>query len=139
MPTIDHSDYLDIRDLSQLAADCGDILEDEDSDEDEVTEAKETLVKLAAFAADRGHACNEEDAAEIEGALDSIGYNEPTLIADSYFEESCKELVTDCGYLPKDLPAFIESNIDWSGVADDLKADYTEVTLDGETYWHRDS
>lgn len=139
MPTIDHSDYLDIRDLSELAVTCGEILNEEGPDEDEVTEAKETLAKLAAFANERGYGADETDAVSVEGALDSVGYNEPTLIADSYFTESVKELVTDCGYLPIDLPSFIGNNINWDGVADDLKADYSEVTLDGETYWHRDS
>lgn len=139
MPTIDHSDYLDIRELSELAVACGEILNEEEPDEDEVTEAKETLVKLAAFANECGYGADETDADSVEGALDSVGYNEPTLIADSYFTDYCKELVTDCGYLPRDLPGFIENNINWDGVADDLKADYSEVTLDGENYWHRDS
>ena len=59
------------------------------------------------------------------------------LIRDSYFIEYCRELLSDIGDLPADLPGYIENNIDWDGVADDLKIDYTEVDFDGITYWIR--
>jgi hypothetical protein len=60
-----------------------------------------------------------------------------TLINESYFTEYSKELLNDCGDLPKDLPWYIESNIDWDGVAQDLKVDYSEVTYNEETYYYR--
>jgi hypothetical protein len=60
-----------------------------------------------------------------------------TLINESYFTEYSKELLNDCGDLPKDLPWYIESNIDWDGVAQDLKVDYSEVTYNEETWFYR--
>jgi chromosome segregation ATPase len=60
-----------------------------------------------------------------------------SLIPVDEFEEYCKELVADDGHLPKDLPAYIENNIDWSGVASDLAYDYSEVTYQGEQYYYR--
>ena len=60
-----------------------------------------------------------------------------TLIKDEYFKEYAEQLVKDIGDLPSDLPWYIESNIDWDGIADDIKADYTEIDLSGETYWVR--
>lgn len=60
-----------------------------------------------------------------------------TLINESYFTEYSEELVKDCGDLPRDLPFYIESNIDWDGVAQDLKVDYSEVTYNEETYYYR--
>lgn len=60
-----------------------------------------------------------------------------TLIRDSYFTEYCKELVNDIGDLPRDLPAYIENNINWEGVAEDLQVDYTSGEFDGVTYWVR--
>lgn len=36
-----------------------------------------------------------------------------------------------------DLPAIIENNIDWSGIADDMRVDYTEVEYEGRTYLFR--
>lgn len=60
-----------------------------------------------------------------------------TFIADHYFTTYVEELITDCGYIPADLPGWIASNIDWEGVADELKVDYTYFELDGNTYWAR--
>jgi hypothetical protein len=60
-----------------------------------------------------------------------------TLIRDSYFVDYCKELVQDIGDMPKNIPAYIKNNIDWDGVADDLKVDYTEVDFDGVAYYIR--
>lgn len=60
-----------------------------------------------------------------------------TFIHEDYFTQYSKELVSDCGYLPDNLPDWIASNIDWEGVADVLKADYTEYELDGNTYYAR--
>jgi hypothetical protein len=56
------------------------------------------------------------------------------LIRESYFTEYCCELCEDIGDVPKELPWYIESNIDWDGVAEDIKADYMEVDYDGVTY-----
>ena len=60
-----------------------------------------------------------------------------TLIRDSYWPEYTRQLVEDIGDLPSDLPYYIEHNIDWGGVADDLKQDYFSVDFDGEEYWIR--
>jgi hypothetical protein len=60
-----------------------------------------------------------------------------TLIAEDYFEEYAKELTKDCGYIPDNLPSYIENNIDWEGVADDLKLDYTEAYFEGIAYLMR--
>ena len=35
-------------------------------------------------------------------------------------EDFARELITDIGYLPDDMPALIEDNIDWRGIAADL-------------------
>ena len=55
-----------------------------------------------------------------------------TLIHESHFEDYCKEMLEDCGDLPKNLPDYIV--IDWSATADRLKVDYSEIEWDGETY-----
>lgn len=60
-----------------------------------------------------------------------------TLIRDSYFQEYAEELVKDIGDLPSNLPWYIESNIDWKGVAEDIQQDYFNVDFDGVTYWVR--
>ena len=55
-----------------------------------------------------------------------------TLIRRSYFVEYCKEMLEDCGELPKDLPSYIE--VDWQATARNLEADYTTVDFDGVEY-----
>lgn len=135
---IEHADILDLRELADLATEQGSILEDEDSDDGEKEDAQETLKALASLLSDIGYSADESDADDVSSELQRIGDGyEPTLIAEDHFEKYCEELCSDLGYLPDELPSFISSNIDWSGVADDLKVDYNEVELDGETYFIR--
>lgn len=58
-----------------------------------------------------------------------------TLIADSYFTDYARELLEDCGILPRDMPSYIE--IDWDATARNIRVDYTPVTIEGATYWTR--
>lgn len=58
-----------------------------------------------------------------------------TLIRDDYFTEYVKEMLEDCGDLPRDLPSYIE--IDWAATADNIRQDYFSVDFDGVTYWVR--
>lgn len=60
-----------------------------------------------------------------------------TLIEEKDFEEYCEDFMYDCGYISRDLPAIIGNNIDWSGIADDMRIDYTEVEYEGTTYLFR--
>lgn len=55
-----------------------------------------------------------------------------TLINESYFTEYAKELLADCGDLPRDLPHYIA--IDWEETASNIMVDYTHVTFNGTTY-----
>lgn len=57
------------------------------------------------------------------------------MIHESYFTDYCQELVSDIGDLPREIPSYIE--IDWEATAENLKADYTEIDFDGETYYMR--
>jgi hypothetical protein len=73
---------------------------------------------------------------ELEGYCDDWKYG-VTLIRDSYFEEYAEELCKDIGEIPSNLPWYIASHIDWDGVADELKIDYTSADFDGVTFWAR--
>jgi hypothetical protein len=55
------------------------------------------------------------------------------LVRDSYFAVYARELLEDCGDIPRDLPSYIE--IDWDATARNIRADYTSVDFDGVTYW----
>ena len=58
-----------------------------------------------------------------------------TLIRDSYFEDYVRELLEDCGDIPKNIPHYIA--IDWEQTARNIRVDYTSVDFDGVTYWVR--
>ncbi len=139
MPTIENKDFWDLRDLAELARECATEIEDpENYDEDERQESSETLAKLASLAEDLNQSCDAEDGESVADALDAAMNNlGPTLVSEDHFTDYIKEFVSDCGYIPSELPSFLENNIDWNGVADDLKVDYTSVTFDGEDWYIR--
>jgi hypothetical protein len=58
-----------------------------------------------------------------------------TLIPIEEFEDYCRDLLEECGYIPKDFPSWIVINYDET--ADNMKVDYTEVEFRGETYLFR--
>ena len=58
-----------------------------------------------------------------------------TLVRDSYFTYYAREMLEDCGTIPRDLPTWVE--IDWDATARNVRVDYTPVEIDGSTYWYR--
>ena len=60
-----------------------------------------------------------------------------TLVNMDYWAQYCKELVRDVGDMPKGLPSYIEDNIDWDGVADDLSHDYSTIEIMGNMFYYR--
>lgn len=58
-----------------------------------------------------------------------------TLISERTFEDHVRELLEDCGTIPRDLPWFVA--IDWETTAQHVQGDYTPVEIDGVTYWYR--
>lgn len=58
-----------------------------------------------------------------------------TLIRDSYFAEYARELLEDCGDVPRNMPSYLV--IDWEATADNIKTDYTCTDIAGVTYWYR--
>lgn len=57
------------------------------------------------------------------------------LIANDYFEDYCKELLSDMGDLPRNIPHYIE--IDWHRTAENIQQDYASVDILDNTYWYR--
>jgi hypothetical protein len=58
-----------------------------------------------------------------------------TLIRDSYFEDYCRDMLEDCGYIPRDLPEWIE--LDYEATALNMRVDYASIDIDDVTYWYR--
>ena len=73
---------------------------------------------------------------DIEGYAEDNFEDGIHLILEGDFEEYCQELVEDC-YDLRDVPQFIKDNINWVGVAEDLRIDYSEVEFRGDTYLYR--
>lgn len=110
---------------------------------EELEELKELALDEEATQEDRDEwdPALDEELTILHDFQDDVGNPEwihgMTFIAESHFTGYAQELCTDLGYLPDNLPGFIASNIDWAGVADDLRVDYTEYELDGNTYYAR--
>jgi hypothetical protein len=76
----------------------------------------------------------EEFCDELEAQCSDFHHGE-SIIHERYFVEYCEETLIDCGYIPKDMPSWIE--IDMEATAENMKSDYAEVEFDGETYFIR--
>lgn len=148
-------DIIDSRDVIARLDDLQDDLESEHSDyeDDEVSSEDDESEKTKKPFDDWVKATAEDSAADLQDeakeylALKKLqdeaeGYCDwthgATLIRRTHFKDYCKELVADIGDMPKDLPSYIENNINWDGVADDLEADYTTVEFDGVEYLVRE-
>ena len=57
------------------------------------------------------------------------------LIHENDIHDYLRELLLDCGYLPNDFPSWIE--IDWQATCDNMKQDYSELELNGNTFYIR--
>lgn len=58
-----------------------------------------------------------------------------TFLHEDHFVEAMEELVKDSGDMPKEIPSYIV--IDWGATAENLRADYSSVDIDGEEFWYR--
>ncbi len=60
--------------------------------------------------------------------------NEAMMIPEGEFEEYAQDFAYDVGFARRADTNPLHTFIDWSGWADSLKTDYTEVEFDGQTY-----
>ena len=83
-----------------------------------------------------------EELEELEALKEEISNNSDEgfeygiqLIHENYIDDYLDELLEDCGYIPKDFPHWIE--IDWQATYDNMKEDYNEIELNGNTFYVR--
>jgi DNA repair exonuclease SbcCD ATPase subunit len=112
----------------------------------EKDEAKEKLRDERQKLIDDLQEWDDDNGEELESLKDLNGEGEnassdwrhgETLIRESYFTDYCEELCKDVGDLPREIPHYIV--IDWEATANNIKADYTSIDFDGETYYVRSS
>lgn len=71
---------------------------------------------------------------EAEGYASDWKYGE-TLVRESYWVDYVREMLEDCGDIPRDLPSYIA--IDWEQTAENIKVDYATVEFGGVDYYIR--
>ena len=83
-----------------------------------------------------------EELAELELLKEEVGSNSDEgfeygiqLIHEDDIDDYLHDMLIDCGYLPKDLPHWIK--IDWQATYNNMKEDYTEIELNGNTFYVR--
>jgi predicted nuclease with TOPRIM domain len=76
-----------------------------------------------------------EEYAKLIDILDEVG-SADYLVNESYFVDYAREMLEDCGEIPRKMPWYIE--IDWEATAENIKSDYSEIEIDGQTYLYRD-
>lgn len=57
------------------------------------------------------------------------------LIHDCHFTDYAREMLEDCGTIPRDLPSWVE--IDWEATARNVRMDYSAIEVHGCTFWFR--
>ena len=57
------------------------------------------------------------------------------LIHENYINDYLDGLLEACGYIPKDLPSWVE--IDWQTTYNNMKEDYNKIKLNGNTFYVR--
>ena len=120
----------------------------EDAAEDEILRLTEEFNKAEEAVSDARMALEEwddENGNELaalknlaeEGANESSDWTHgEALISASYFTDYTQQLAEDLGSVGENSQWIV---IDWDATAENLKADYSEIDFDGETYYIRNS
>ena len=132
--------------LNDLESELYDIENEEDYDDkqndidsklEEIAD-KENEIQDCEF----GYNRYSEELAELEALKEEISNNSDEgfeygiqLIHENDIDDYLHELLIDCGYIPKDMPSWIE--IDWQATYDNMKQDYSEIELNGNTFYVR--
>lgn len=118
--------------LDQAREDRKEIGESAASTQDEIEAADRTVQNAESeFGEDE-----REELSELENLESEVGEwrHGNTLIREDYFEEYAEQLADDIGAIDRNA-RWPFNCIDWKEAADQLKADYSEVTYAGYTYF----
>jgi len=105
----------------------------EEGDAAIVDAEKEVEIAENAFGTDEAKELKELE--ELESEI-SEWRDGNTMIHENEFVDYCKGLCEDFGDVPKNIPHYIAIN--WDETAENIKADYSEVTYQGEPYLVKD-
>ena len=138
--------YINISDLNDRLLELTDRRNAVDEAQEALNEADfsnkaDALRELEAAQAKFGDTLQAELAAleklrsEVGDDGDDISEDAGPLVHESEWVGYCREMLEDCGTIPKDLPWYVE--IDWQATARHIAQDYGQVTWDGGTYYFR--
>lgn len=104
---------------------------------DQVPDEKWPLIEALDNATDEFGEDEQTELAELEELESEISEwrHGETLIPCDQFTDYARELLEDCGDIPRELPHYLV--IDWNATAENLLADYSEVTYQGTDYYVR--
>jgi len=133
--------YQELKDAVQDSSDQIDTIDDEDNEYDkkELIESYESAkISLELWEQDNLAELKVlRDFAEEGESLSRDWRHGETLIREDYWVDYVKQMLEDCGDLPRDLPDYIE--IDWDKTANNIAMDYSTLEFDGVTYYIRSS
>ncbi len=130
-----HSDTIDSRDIQERIDELQsefDSLVDEYEDVDGEEDAGEDLLNWLEENGDEFVTLLEvkEEVEQYTSEWDDGAF----MIADNHFEDYAQELAEDTGAIDRKAKWPL-THIDWDAAAEELKCDYSEVTIAGESYW----
>lgn len=120
------ADILDIRDIIERYEYLEDSVLSVSAEEADCEELEEALILGKLLDDLKGYGGDEQWRGE---------WYPVTLIRDSYTAEYTEDLIKDCCDLPRDIPSYIA--IDWEQTWESIRVDYSDVEIDGVTYWYR--
>lgn len=125
--------------------DSRDVIEEFDTLTEELEAIEEQIDEaegdeIAFFEKKKEEFLEENDYEEFKALIEECeGYSdwkyEKTLVNSNYWEDYVKEMLEDCGTIPKDLPWYVV--IDWSKTANYVADDYAAVDMGGNTFYIR--
>lgn len=140
MTSIPYGPTFDIRTLGELAQELGSLLND-DLDRYEREDAFDLLLELSrALAIIPGGSTipdfdptNPVDIKDLSDGFYSLaGSSGVQVIAERHFTQAVKEMTESRSDFPLNFPEYVV--IDWAATALNIRYDYSEFELDGQTY-----
>jgi predicted nuclease with TOPRIM domain len=127
--------YLDTRDLQSRLEELESEREDFQNTVNDAEEGEEK--QTAQEELDSWEGDNLEELEALRELKDEVSEWDDgnTLIPEEDWIDYVEEMLQDCGYLPRNLPWYIE--IDWEKTAENIAQDYGTVDYLGTTYYYR--
>ena len=109
----------------------------EEGEEDNEEDNSERLKEIVQEIEDKEKEIKDlkSDVDHLQGAYNELSCYNDMAIADDHIEDYIRSSIEESNTEElESLSNLIKNNINWSGIIEDAKTDYSELTLDGFTY-----